>query len=155
MEFDENLLKNPPYEYITTQQRANEVCENELKKADITLTTIDPVKHELLKGSANPAKYNAKEKLIDDIIDTTIPVIPRTFQLTYQLIKAYGIDGTSVNITDLLLGATLMQYRQNIYLITRDTTDFIQRIFDLLFIVNAPHNKGIFTYGVYQYRKAR
>ena len=53
MEFDENLLKDPPYEYITTQQRANEVCENELKKADIVAvdtegTALDPFSSTLL-----------------------------------------------------------------------------------------------------------
>ncbi len=124
---------------------------SELKRADIILATIDLVKYELLKGSSDKTKYEVREKLINDIIDVTIPIRPETLQLVYNLIKSYGASGSIVHITDLLLGAILMQYKKNIYLITRDTSDFIQDIFDLSFIVNAPHPKGILTYGVYQY----
>ncbi len=126
---------------------------NDLKKADITLATIDPVKYELLKGSTDDIKYRAKEKHINDIIDVTIPIIPKTSDLVYELIREYGIDGTPLSLTDLMLGAILMQYENNICLMTRDTTDFMQSIFDLPFIINASHNKGIFTYGIYQYTK--
>jgi predicted nucleic acid-binding protein len=125
---------------------------NKLKTAEVTLTTIDCVKYELLKGSADSVKYKAKEKLIGDIIDVTIPIIPKTSELAFGLIQQYGIDGTVLSITDLMIGATLMQYKKNICLMTRDTSDFIQSIFELPFIINATHAKGIFTYGVYQYR---
>lgn len=126
---------------------------NELKKADITLTTIDFVKYELLKGSLDTAKYQAKEKFISDIIDVIIPISPGILNLVYELIKLYKIDGTSLGITDLILGAILMQYKSNIYLITRDTSDFIQDVFELSFIVNASYKKGIFTYGIYNYAR--
>ena len=124
---------------------------NDLKSSEITLATIDLVKYELLKGVSNVEKYRDREKLISQIIDTTLPVTPHTYQNVYELIKEYGIEGTAVNIVDLFLGAILMQYKQNIFLITRDTTDFIQRIFKLSSIINITHPKGIFTYGVYQY----
>ncbi len=124
---------------------------NELKKSDVTFATIDVVKYELLKGSVDSVKYKAREKHINDIIDVIIPCVPKTFDLVYELIQSYGIDGSALNVTDLLLGATLMQYGSNICLITRDTTDFMQKIFDLPFVVNATHEKGIFTYGIYQY----
>lgn len=126
---------------------------NSLKQSDITVATIDFVKYELLKGSADIKKYKEKEAFIDQIIDTTIPFTPQTLSLVYSLIQQYGLDGTATNITDLVLGATLMLYKENIFLMTRDTTDFIQRIFDLKLVVNAAHNKGIFTYGIYQYLK--
>jgi predicted nucleic acid-binding protein len=124
---------------------------NELKKADVTIATIDPVKYEILKGSADSPKYQAKEELIGDIIDVTVPFMPKTFEFVYELIQKYGIDGTGPGITDLMLGATLMQYKKNICLMTRDTTDFMQNVFELPFIINATHTKGIFTYGIYQY----
>src|SRR5579871_167879 len=98
---------------------------NDLKKADITIGTTDFVKYELLKGSADNSKYDNKDKFISEIIDVTIPIHARTFELVYELIKQYGIDGSTAHITDLLLGACLMQYKTNIYLMTRDTTDFI------------------------------
>ena len=124
---------------------------NLLKKEDVTLVTLDVVKYEILKGSKDRQKYEEKEKQINAIVDVILPIIPGGDKLIYKLIKQYGIDGTAISITDLFLGATLMQYKKNIFLMTRDTTDFMQNIFQLKFIVNAPHNKGIFTYGIYQY----
>lgn len=126
---------------------------NDLRKADITLGTIDFVKYELMKGSSSDVKYKEKEESVNNIIDAVIPVVPETYQLVYKLIQKYGIDGTALSISDLFLGAILMQYKRNIYLMTRDTSDFIQSIFDLAFVVNIPINKGIFTYGIYQYTK--
>lgn len=126
---------------------------NELKNADVTLATIDFVKYELLKGSIDAIKYKEKEILIGNIVDVIIPVVAKNMELAYTLIQRYGIHGAGVHTTDLILGTTLMQHGNNICLLTRDTTDFIQTIFSLLFIVNIPHAKGIFTYGVYQYTK--
>lgn len=119
----------------------------------MTLATIDSVKYELLKGASDQTKYKIKEELINDIIDVVIPCMPKTFDLIYSLIQQYGVEGTAIDITDLMLGAILMQYGKNICLMTRDTTDFIQNIFDMPYIINAPHGKGIFTYGIYQYVK--
>ncbi|KKS98253.1 MAG: hypothetical protein UV73_C0003G0195 [Candidatus Gottesmanbacteria bacterium GW2011_GWA2_43_14] len=126
---------------------------NDLKKEHVTLSTIDHVRYEILKGSLNESKYTEKEKFLNEIIDVTIPVLPETYKLAYELIKMYGINGSGVHITDLILGAILMQYEKNIYLITRDTSDFILSIFKLPFIVNATYNKGIYSYGIYQYIK--
>lgn len=123
---------------------------NDLKKSNITLTTIDLVKYEVLKGTADEIKYSKREKHINDILDATLLITSQTLELVYGLIKNYKTAGSSLSTTDLLLGATLIQYKKNIYLITRDTTDFIQNVFNLAFIINAPHPKGIFTYGIYQ-----
>jgi predicted nucleic acid-binding protein len=112
---------------------------NTLKKADITLATVDLVKYELLKGSATEEKYRQKELLITSIVDVILPLPLKTPDLTYELIRKYGIDGAAVGITDLSLGAMLMQYKRNICLLTRDTSDFMQNIFDLKFIINATH----------------
>lgn len=124
---------------------------NTLKESGATLTTLDVVKYELHTGASSIEKYRQKEKHINDVVDTVLPIIPNIYELAYQLIQEYQIDGVGLSTTDLLLGATLMQYKNKICLMTRDTTDFIQRIFKLQFIVNAPHPKGIFTYGIYQY----
>lgn len=125
---------------------------NKLKNEDITLATLDVVKYEILKGSKDEQKYAEKENQINAIVeDVVLPNPTNSGDLIYELIKQYGIDGTSLSIVDLYLGSTLMKYKQNIFLMTRDTTDFMQNIFDLKFIVNASHNKGIFTYGIYQY----
>lgn len=124
-----------------------------LKKKDITLATIDLVKYELLKGSIDIKKYKERMELIDSIINVTIPISPKTYELCFDLIKLYGIEGSALKITDLFLGVMLMQFRENIFLITRDTSDFLQTVFDLKFVINIPHTKGILTYGIYQYSK--
>jgi len=125
---------------------------NLLKNSDVTLATIDLVKFEILKGSANNLKYEEKEQMIKDITEEVI--IPTTSEMiasVYELIKQYGIDGASISVTDLYLGAALIQFKKNLFLLTRDTTDFLQRIFELSGVINIPCSKGIFTYGVYQY----
>lgn len=126
---------------------------NELKRENITIATIDFVRYEILKGAKDKNKYEIKEKFLNEIIDTTINIIPDTYKNAYELIKMYGENGAGLHITDLMLGSILLKYQKNIYLITRDTTDFIQDIFNLCFIVNASFNKGIFAYGVFQYNK--
>ena len=52
---------------------------NKLKSSGVTLTTIDLVKYEILKGSSSPDKYKATEKLVGDIIDVTIPITSTTY----------------------------------------------------------------------------
>jgi len=125
---------------------------NNLKKADCTLATTDFIKYELLKGSATTNKYKEKEDLINQIVDVVIPITSQNFTLAYELIQQYGIEGTGVSVPDLFLGTLLKQYKTNIYLMSRDTTDFIQKIFTLSDIVNIPNAKGIYTYGIYQYK---
>lgn len=125
---------------------------NTLKSHGATLITIDFVKYELLKGSFDLNKFKAREQSINNIVDVIVPVTPPVYSKVYELIKEYGIEGTAISVTDLFLGAMLMLYKSNLFLITRDTTDFIQRIFELTAIINVPHAKGIFTYGVYQYK---
>lgn len=124
---------------------------NFLKESDVTITTLNVVKYEFLKGSSNKEKYSEKLKLVESIIDTTITVSPDTDALVHKLILKYGIDGSSLSLADLFLGATLMKYGKNIFLLTRDTNDFVQNIFRLSEVVNVPINKGIFTYGIYQF----
>ncbi len=124
---------------------------NTLKESEITLTTIDAVQYEILKGSASETKYMEKKKLVDSVIDAVLPLSASTIALAYELIKVYERDGSALGITDLMLGATLMQYKKSIFLMTRDTTDFIQSVFNASYIINAKHKKGIFTYGIYQY----
>jgi len=123
---------------------------NEMKRSNVTLVTIDFVKYELLKGAANREKYDERLKLINSIVDTCLPITKKTHQLVDELINEYKIEGTALSVVDLFLGALLYQYGQNLYLLTRDTTDFIQRIFDLAHIINVPNSKGINTYGVYK-----
>jgi predicted nucleic acid-binding protein len=124
---------------------------NTLKSNNVTLTTIDLVMYELLKGSSDNNKYQTRQKYINEIIqDVVIPITPAIFKEVHNLVELYGIDGAGVEITDLFLAAILRQYKENIFLLSKDTSAFIQRLFKLSFIINLPHAKGISTYGVYQ-----
>jgi predicted nucleic acid-binding protein len=120
---------------VANNPTAFEEFFSDLKKADVTLVTIDFVRYELLKGAATEEKYRAKEQIVANLVDANIPIVPKTFELVYELIKKYGIDGTALGITDLMLGSSLMQYSGNLCLMTRDTTDFLQNIFDMPFYI--------------------
>lgn len=124
---------------------------NKLKNNDVTLCGLDVVKFEMLKGSQTIEKYKSREKLLTDILDDILISDIELNSIVYSLIQEFGERGSSLNLTDLYLGAALKRYKQNIYLMTRDTSDFVQNIFDLKFIVNATHTRGILTYGIYQY----
>lgn len=123
---------------------------NELKDADITLVTIDCVKMEFLRGIADEGEYQKKEDYFNNITKIILPTDAKVIENSYELIKKYKQQGKTIAFTDFYLGANLMRYKTNIYLLSKNTTELPLTIFDLKFIINYPLNKGIFTYGVYR-----
>ncbi len=123
---------------------------NSIKSKEVTLTTIDLVKIEFLKGASDFRKYKEKNELIEKIVDYIIPITPDIYKNAYELIKKYEMNGKALSETDLFLGATLMKFKKNIYLLTKNTTDFPLNIFELHSVVNTIYSKGIHSYGLYQ-----
>ena len=124
---------------------------NLLKSSDVTLAITDVVRFEFFKGAKNALKYAEKELFLKKIVDVDIPAVAKTMSLGHELIKEYGIEGSVLSSTDVILGSLLKQYPAHIYLMTRDTTDFICGVFNLCYMVNIPHDKGVFSYGIYKY----
>lgn len=122
---------------------------NDLKTQRITLVSLDAVKIEFLKGAPNVEKYNQKKDFFDQIVDACLTTTNETFTNVYKLIQMYKADGKSLSVTDLLLGATLMQYKKNLFLLTKNTTDFPTNIFNLVSYMNISYIKGLHSYGVY------
>jgi len=127
---------------------------NELKSNDNVVVTLESVKIEFLTGSSNIEKYTQREEYMDKIIDAYLPITPDTLTKAFQLITELGIDGSSISVTDYQLGSCLKKYKKNICLITKNTSDFPQRVFSVLGVVNFPFNKGIQTYGFYYYEQS-
>ena len=123
---------------------------NELRSADITLVTIDLVKIEFLRGASDDNDHKRKEEFLEDITDLVLPTDINTVKNVYKLVKDYRIQGKTIAMADLYLGANLMRYNTTLYLLTRNTNDFPLRLFDLDYVINYPLDKGIFTYGVYK-----
>jgi predicted nucleic acid-binding protein len=123
---------------------------NTLKDSNITVVTIDCVKMEFLRGAPDENKYKEKESYFNSITTIILPTDPEVVKNSYELIKRYKEQGGTVAFTDFHLGANLMRYKSNIFLLSKNTTELPLTIFDLKFIINYPLNKGIFTYGVYQ-----
>lgn len=122
---------------------------NNLKTQGSTLVSLDVVKTEFLKGAPTVEKYNQKEDFFDQIIETCLPTINEMFINLYKLIQMYKEDGKSLSVTDLFLGATLMQYKGSLFLLTKNTTDFPTNIFNLESYINISYTRGLHTYGVY------
>src|SRR5438270_396868 len=96
---------------------------NKIKENDTTLVTIDTVLVEFLKGSPTDTKFEEKKQFVENIVETCLTT--RDLQENVEkLIKEYKIESKDLSITDLHLGATLMKYRKNICLLTRDLSDF-------------------------------
>jgi len=122
---------------------------NDLKTHGATLVSLGAVKTEFLKGAPNVEKYNQKKDFFDQIVDACLPTTNDTFTNVYKLTQMYKADGKSLSITDLLLGATLMQYKKNLFLLTKNTTDFPTNIFNLASYMNISYIKGLHSYGLY------
>lgn len=123
---------------------------NILKKSNITVATIDCVRIEFLRGASNEDKYKEKESYFDNITKIILPTTPDIVENSYKLVKKYKEQGGTVAFADFYLGANLMKYGSNLYLLSKNTTELPSTIFDLKYIINYPLNKGIFTYGVYK-----
>lgn len=123
---------------------------NTLKDSDITVVTIDCVKIEFLRGASGDSEYKEKENYFNDITKIILPTDAAIIRNSYELVKKYKQQGGTIAFTDFYLGANLMKYKSNMYLLSKNTTELPLTIFDLKHIINYPLNKGIFTYGVYR-----
>ena len=124
---------------------------NNLRAQETTLVSLDVVKTEFLKGAPTVEKYNQKKEFFDQIADACLPITNETFINLYKLVQMYKEDGKSLSVTDLFLGATLMQYKGSLFLLTKNTTDFPTNIFNLESYINISYTKGLHTYGVYNF----
>lgn len=125
----------------------------ELKDNATTILTIEPVVFEYLQGAPSEERYKEKREILASIIDDYLPITGDTFDNVHELIKLFGIEGKGIDMTDLLLGGVLMQYPKELFLFTKNTTDFPMNIYNLVSVFNFPHNKSIQTYGVYTFQK--
>ncbi|MDO8503135.1 MAG: hypothetical protein Q7S60_00435 [bacterium] len=124
---------------------------NRLKTEGATLVSLDAVKIEFLKGAPNIEKYREKEEFFNQIIDVCLPIINETFINLYRLVQVYKEVGKSLSVTDLFLGAALMQYKGSLFLLTKNTTEFPTNIFNLKSYINISYTKGLHSYGVYNF----
>lgn len=125
---------------------------NQLKNSNVTFVTLDVVIVEFTRGAQDERRFREKNKFIEQIIETCLPVTDQISKDAIELANEYHLEGKGVSITDFLLGATLKDYKDNLLLMTRNTNDFPINIFDLSTCFNVVHNRGIFAYGLYSYR---
>jgi len=124
---------------------------NELRDHNVTLVTIDPVILEFIKGAPNYTKHQEKLEFLNSIIDTCLPLPKEVFEFSKKLSELYNEEGKTVSITDFLLGACIGHYQNNLFLISKNTSDFPTNIFQLKTFLNLVHRKSIQSYGVYSY----
>lgn len=123
-----------------------------LKISNVTLVTIEPILIEFIQGTFDEQKLVEKETLINQVIETFLPLPNTLFLHINQLIKLYKEDGKGLSITDLMLGGMLMQYPGKLFLLTKNTTEFPTNIFTLNTHINLLHRKGIHSYRIYSYK---
>lgn len=123
---------------------------NELKSVNITLVTIDLVKAEFLRGAEDTTSYATKELLLEGVVNTILSTEGKTLTNIFEIVKRYKADGKTVEIPDLVLGANLLRYGSNLFLLTRNTNDFPIKVYDVVGVINCIYKRGIFAYGVYK-----
>lgn len=139
--------------FIDTSISTSEFTEffKQLKLNDVTIVTIDAVITEFVKGTPDQQKFEAKLALVNEIIETRLPVTKEVFDNIESLLRLYKEEGKGVSVVDLLLGGILVQYPKNLFLLTKNTTDFPTNIFNLATHLNLMHRKAIQSYGVYNF----
>ncbi len=80
-----------------------------------------------------------------------LPFKINIFENVDELVGRLGIEGNGSSMTDLLLGAALMQYPNSIALMTKNTTDFPTNVFNLATHMLLYKRKSIDSYGFYTY----
>jgi len=123
----------------------------ELRDNNVTITSIHPVAVEFLQGAANKERLEEKQEILNQIIEAYLPLTKDIIDNVYKLIELYGADGKGMEMTDFLLGGTLMQYPNKLFLFTKNTSDFPMNIFNFISVINFPNHKSIQTYGIYMY----
>jgi hypothetical protein len=83
---------------------------DKIRETGCKIMSIEPVAFEFLQGLPTEEKYTQRYKILNEIIDEYVPITKETFNNAYKLIKLFGIEGKGLEITDLLLGAVLMEY---------------------------------------------
>lgn len=125
---------------------------NKLKDNDSTLITTSLVLNEFLKGSSTDEKFNNKKEFVLDIVESILPTVD-VQEYIEILIRKYGIESKDLSEADLNLGGSLARYGKNIFLLTRDLSDFPTTIFSRVSFLNVSFSKGVFVYGLYSYIK--
>ena len=125
---------------------------NAIRNCPADLVSLDVVRMEFLKGVPNSERYFEKELFFNEIISACLPITEAIFTHGYRLIQQYKEDGKTASVTDLLLGAALMTYKENLLLLTKNTTDFPTNIFSLVSHINIVYRKGLHSYGLYAAR---
>jgi len=128
------------------------VLFNQLKvQHNVTLVTTEHVLIEFLKGSTTETRLDEKKAFFEKIIDAYLPCRPDLLKNLLELLKLYKIDSKDLSLTDLYLGALLVKYRKNIFLLTKDLTDFPTHIFNRATYATLLEANSIRNYGVYNF----
>lgn len=127
---------------------------NQLKENGTTLMTIDAVLLEFIKGAQDVKKLKEKREFVEQIVESYLHEDRKIFSYAFKLVELYKEEGKGVSMTDFILGATLMYYhRNNLFLLTKNPSDFPTNIFTLKTYLNLFHRKAIHSYGVYSFEE--
>jgi len=117
------------------------------------LLTVPAVRFEFLNGSPTNTHFEDKVQFISQTVDAILPVGPEQFVLVEQLVKRRGKEGKPADLTDYLLGANLMFFKDNLLLFTKNTNHFPQNIFKLKSYFVISRIQSLQIYGVYSYEE--
>ena len=122
---------------------------NKLKDSDVTVVTLRLVEVEFLRGAASRSKQNEKKKFMDDIVDTYLPMPLDFVDDVLLVMERLGNDSKASSVTDLVLGSSLAKYKNGLFLMTKDLSDFPTNVFERISYMNLLKPKAIHTFGIY------
>lgn len=129
-------------------------CKN-CREHNITLASIEPVAIEFTKGQSSLERIKERLELMELLIDCYLPLTKEVISKLQVLVQSYGKMGNKASMTDLLIGATAVNYCNGLYIATKNITDFPHDTFNLEqhFLLKNKVTRTVQMYGVYCFEK--
>ncbi len=122
-----------------------------LNEKKVAKLSISLVRSEFVMATSKTS-YDQKLRYFETLIDGLLPIDSSVELLTNDLIAEYSQDIKGVSPVDLYLGGMIKRYKL-LYLLTKNHSDFPERLFTRKALINFELPKAIWTYALYQYKE--
>jgi|SRR3989344_2822838 len=135
--------------YSKQNRKAYAKLVSDLKRMKVSFTSISFVKYEFIRSKTIDV-VREKERHFHEIVEYELPYDPAIDKLIIPTIEDYKQYMEGLSLTDLILATCLKRYH-NLFLLTRDHTDFPTSIFTREHVFNIEDFKEK-IYAIYSYK---
>jgi len=133
---------------------------NNLSKFNVKSVIDEYVRFEFLRSSRTKANLETKKNFLNSLLGGKtwqLPVTKEILDNANELALIYSNKNPDLSkrtsITDCMIAAQLMKYKNEIFLATTDNNDYPLFIFDRIEIITIDTMKDIINIGIYQFNQ--